>query len=101
MADEQKIYVGQTALTIRLDTKIDLTTMSTAVIKYVKPDGTQSEWVAVQYGAATDGVIEYTITSAADIDQDGLWKVWAYIVFNDSTVAPGDTATFLVSIEGY
>jgi len=100
MSTEQKIYVGQTALSIRLDTKIDLTTMSTAKIKYIKPDGTQGEWTAVLYGNAADGIISYTINSASDIDQDGLWKMWAYVTFNDSTVAPGDIATMTAHIEG-
>lgn len=99
MADEQKVYVGQTALSIQLDTKIDLTSGATFLIKYVKPDATTGSWTAAVIGVATDGIIGYT-ADAGELDAAGDWKVWAHVTFNDATFAPGDPATFTVYTEG-
>ena len=98
MAD--KIYVGQTALTLQLDTGIDLSTAVSAIMKYVKPDKTEGEWVSVIDSPATAGIISYDIQSATDLDQSGTWKRWAYITFTGSKVAPGDCITFEVFDEG-
>jgi len=98
MAD--KIYVGQTALTLTLSTGIDLTTASSVEIKYIKPDKTLGSWTADVDSPATGGSISYTIQSATDLDVSGSWKMWAYVTFSGSTVAPGDCATFTVYDEG-
>lgn len=54
---EQKIYVGQTALQIQLDTKIDLTTGSIFLIKYSDPENDIDSWPASVVGDAADGII--------------------------------------------
>ena len=89
----QKIYVGQTALTMKLDTKISLSTAATAVMKYEKPDGTEGQWVCA---TDVDGYISYNIVNATDLDQAGVWKRWAEITFTSGKWAPGDPVTFIV-----
>ena len=98
MAD--KIYVAQTALTLQLETGIDLSTAVSVVMKYIKPDKTEGQWVAEINTPATDGVISYDVASATDLDQSGTWKRWAYITFTGSKVAPGDCVSFEVYDEG-
>ena len=95
-----KIYVGQTALTLQLDTGIDLSTASSALMKFIRPDKTVGQWVAVIDAPATDGIISYDIASATDLDQSGIWKRWAYITFTGGAVAPGDCVPFEVFDEG-
>jgi hypothetical protein len=93
----QKIYVGQTALAIQLDTTIDLTTMTVGLIKYMKPDGTTGQWTAVE---DDPGVLSYTVQSSSDLDMEGTWKWWAYVTFVDGSYAPGDPVTEYVYTEG-
>ncbi len=94
---QQKIYVGQTALSIQLDTTIDLSTMATGVIRYSKPDGSSGEWAAVE---GDPGVLVYDIQSGSDLDQEGDWKFWTFVTFVDGSVAPGDTVAEYVFTQG-
>ena len=94
-----KIYVGQTALIIRVTTGIDLSTASAVQIKYKKPDGTTGAWTGTVYNE-TRGIISYTIASASDLDQEGDWIAWAYVTFTGGTVAPGNIFKFHVYTEG-
>ena len=71
----QKIYVNQTALELRMDTNIDLSTMASAVIKYEKPDESTGEWSATAGGS---GILIKNF-EAGEIDQSGLWKFWVYV----------------------
>ena len=91
-----KIYVGQTALRIILDTGVTLTSVSVALIKYKKPDKTTGSWVATEDGQT----IYYDIDSASDLDQDGAWTMWAYITYADATVVPGEPVIVKVYAEG-
>jgi len=93
----QKIYVGQTALIMKLDTKIDLSTAATALMRYRKPSGASGSWVC-----ATDAnnLISYTIVNASDLDEPGTWTRWADITFVGGTWAPGDPVTFVVHSVG-
>lgn len=90
-----KIYVGQTALTIRLTTSIDLSSAKTTLIKYKKPDGTEGSWVATVFNVAT-GIISYVVASASILDQSGVWVLWAHITFNDDTVAAGEAVKQII-----
>lgn len=94
---EQKIYEGQTALQVQLDTEINLSTGSSYAIKYVDPDGATGSWSAAVYGDAADGIIG---TTSAPALAAGVWKIWAYVTFADGSVAPGDPVTFRVYTEG-
>jgi hypothetical protein len=99
MLDMGKIYKGQTALAIRLRTKVNLEFAASIWIKYRKPDGTESAWVATVYNIDR-GIIEYKIQSAADLDQAGTWTLWAYVTFTDGNSAPGESVTVEVYEEG-
>lgn len=96
----QQIYKNQTALVLRFDTGIDLSTASAAVIKYIKPDGTAGQFSAVLDSPTTDGTISYTVASSTDLDQSGYWKMWAYVTFGGTTYAPGSVEKVLVREEG-
>lgn len=98
MANEEKIYVGQTALQIQLDTKIDLTLMQSALIKYNDPDGNAGSWAASLIDLAIDGIIG---TASEPTLIEGLWKVWSHITFTDARTAPGDPVTFYAYTEGH
>jgi hypothetical protein len=98
----QKIYKNQTALTFKLDTKIDLTAATAAVIKYSKP-GTPvvtGSWTADIDTPVSDGIISYDIDSADDLDESGQWTIWAYVTFTGGLVAPGDPYKFIVYEQG-
>ena len=98
----QKIYKNQTALTFQLDTKINLTAATEAVIKYTKPGipVVTGEWVATVDTPAADGIISYDIVSEDDLDESGEWTIWAYVTFSGSLVAPGDFYKFIVYEQG-
>ncbi len=97
----QKVYVGQTALTIRLNTHISLDTAASAKIRYLKPQDTSQihSWNA-NIKDSSAGVIEYEIQSSSDLDKEGTWVCWAYITFNDGSIAQGQPAEFYVYKEG-
>lgn len=97
MADEQKIYVEQTALQIQADTKIDLTTLQTGLIKYRDPGGLTGSWPASVVGGATEGIIG---TNDPPTLTPGLWTAWAHVTFDDNSYAPGDIFLFTVYTEG-
>jgi len=92
------IYTTQSSLRIQLNTEVDLTGISSAAIKYRKPDNTESQFTATVLDAAA-GIIYYDLVSA-ELDQVGKWYFWAYITFGDARVAPGNVASAIVSEEG-
>lgn len=94
-----KIFLKQTALTITLDTGIDLTDATAAKIKYKKPNGKTGEWTAQIDSPATSGTISYAV-QAGDLDMKGDWKFWSHITFSDATVAPGEAVVQRVYAEG-
>lgn len=90
-----KVYVGQSSFQLKLTTGVDITGAKTVQIKYRKPDGsTTGAWTAVVESAAT-GVIYYDFAEG-DLDQQGTWTVWAYIVFSDDRDADGEAQKFRV-----
>lgn len=94
-----KIFVGQTALAIRLNTGISLATSKSWLIKYRKPTGATGNWTATVYDSP-NGVIQYTVLNASDLDVAGTWAMWAHITFNDNTVAAGEAASVPIYTEG-
>ena len=93
-----KIYKNQTALRIRLQTRTNLTG-ATAKVKYEKPSGATGDWDAV-ISNAEDGVVDYDIAGANDLDESGEWTFWAYVTFSGGTVAPGEPVIVRVYEEG-
>jgi hypothetical protein len=89
-----KVYVGQSALTILLETGIDLSTATTTEIRYKKPDGTEGSWPATVTGSSNTK-LSYGVADTSQLDQEGEWKVWAYAVFSSGT-AIGEAASMTV-----
>ena len=93
-----KIYVHQTALTIKLTVGVDITG-ATPVVKYQKPSGATGEWSATIVDAA-NGVIKYDISSPSDINETGTWVFWADITFASGEWAPGEATEMYVYSPG-
>lgn len=93
-----KVYKGQGYLRLELDCKnpdIETGTTVTAVIKYVKPDGTIGTWDNAS-GVTLLGTIVKKQMTNGDIDQagegdDGKWT-FQPIITVDGLVGPCDTA---------
>jgi hypothetical protein len=92
------LYAGQTAVKITLDGLGNLSDASSAVIKYKKPDGSESSWNAV-IDNIEQGVISYDLTSADEVTA-GDMTVWAYVVFSDGRIGIGDPVKITVRREG-
>lgn len=90
------IYSGQSSLRIDLDTGVDLSTASSVLIKYRKPDGITGSWTAT----ASTTKARYDVTSTSTFDVAGIWTVWAFVTFQDGRVAAGTPAQFIVRTPG-
>ena len=93
-----KIFKGQTALRITLNTFTDLQDAVSAVIKYRKPNGTKGEFSAA-VGDGAKGVIFHECIEG-DIDVSGWWVFWAFITFGDCRTAAGEAAKVYIWQEG-
>jgi hypothetical protein len=60
---------------------VDLSTATTTVIHYRKPDGEEGEWT----GTVSGENVQYT-TVADDIDQSGVWYTQAFATYADGTI---------------
>lgn len=92
-------FIGQTGVTIQVEMGIDITGASTKKIKYRKPSGETGEWTATVV-SDTAGVLKYTTTTAAELDEAGLWDVWPYAILGDGSIAIGLVSMFPVYAEG-
>lgn len=98
MAD--KIYVGQTELSIRLITGIDITGASSVLIKYKKPsDSIVYSWNASIEDAAS-GIIYYNIQSVEDLNVSGKWKFWAHVTLSSGNIGIGRPTFYDIYDEG-
>lgn len=95
----QRIFKNQTALTLKLDTKIDLTSATNVWMKYIKPSGVTGIWNATIDSPATAGIISHII-AAGELNESCEWTRWAYIEIGGTKYAPGDAVTFTVYEEG-
>jgi hypothetical protein len=93
-----KIFIGQTALRITLNTFCDLEDVNQAVIKYRKPDGSTGEFAAA-VGDTAKGVIFYECIEG-DLNISGWWSFWAFATFADGRLAAGETAKVYIWEEG-
>jgi hypothetical protein len=93
-----KIFKGQSALRITLNTFTDLEDVERAVIKYRKPDGAYGEFPAA-VGDPVKGVVFHECIEG-EIDVSGWWSFWAFITFGDGRTAAGETAKVYVWNEG-
>jgi hypothetical protein len=93
-----RVFKGQSALRITVKTFTDLEGISSAAIKYRKPDGSLGEFGA----GVTDvdkGIIFHECIEG-EIDIAGWWVFWAFIVFADGRTAAGETAKVFIWNEG-
>jgi len=68
-------FARQTKLTLESPVKIDDLTIVSGKFEYIKPSGATGEFIAT-----TDNVnnrIFYDIQTVNDIDEFGVWKIWA------------------------
>ena len=93
-----KIYKGQSALRITLNTFTDLEDILSAVIKYRKPDGKTGEFTAA-VGDTAKGVIFHECIEG-ELDVSGWWSFWAFVAFADGRTAAGETAKVYIWNEG-
>jgi hypothetical protein len=93
-----KIFVKQSALRITLKTFTDLEGVTSAVIKYRKPNGKTGEFAAA-VGDPAKGVIFHECLEN-EIDASGWWFFWAFITFADGRSAAGEAAKVYVWNEG-
>ena len=93
-----KIYRGQTALRITIKTFCDLEGITSAVIKYLKPDGIIGQFPAAVKDTEK-GVIFHEIIEG-EIDISGWWVFWAYVTFEDGRSAAGEASKVFVWEEG-
>ena len=93
-----RIYKGQTALRLTLNTFTDLEDILSAVIKFRKPNGKTGEFAAA-VGDTAKGVIFHECIEG-DIDVSGWWSFWAFITFADGRTAAGEAARVFVWQEG-
>ena len=93
-----KIFKCQTALRITVKTFCNLEGVTSAAIKYRKPDGKIGEFAAAVKDTA-NGVIFHEIIEG-EIDISGWWSFWAFITFEDGRSAAGEAAKVFVWEEG-
>ena len=93
-----KIFRGQSALRITVRTFIDLEGITSAVIKYRKPNGSTGEFLAAVSDPA-NGVIFHECIEG-ELDASGWWVFWAFVMFADGRTAAGEAAKVYVWEEG-
>jgi len=93
-----RIYKGQSALRITVKTFTDLEDVTTALIKYRKPDKTYGAFSA-GISDSENGIIFHECLEG-EIDKAGWWSFWAFLTFEDGRTAAGETAKVFVWHEG-
>lgn len=94
-----KIFVGQSALRFVADTNVDITGATGTLIKYTKPDGSTGTFSASILDAE-EGTIYYDVVNTTELDQAGVWYMWAHVTFSDGRVAQGVPVRVKVYVEG-
>ena len=92
--EDKYTYTNTVGLKIVLDTKIDLSDISAAIIKCRKPDKTIESWSAEVDTDNTSYI--YHVTKIGDLDQEGDYELQAYIEYSDGSHFYGDIAVLTV-----
>lgn len=79
MSDPLKIYVGDTATRLEIDTELDLTSATSLLIKAKKPSGAFEDWPAEMIVGQTTKM--RCTEPAGFFDEAGIWEFHAYAVF--------------------
>ncbi len=74
----------------------DISSATVLQIIFHKPDGTDATKTASFYTDGTDGVLTWATTSTSDLDQEGLWKLQAYVEFSGGGKYHSDIRQFQV-----
>jgi len=93
------IYVGQSALRMRLLLGIDIIGAQEVLIKYTKPSGETGEWNA-EVESDSEGIIYYDLLEPSDLDEAGDWVFWGSVQFEDGRIAPSRAIVVMVRTEG-
>ena len=96
MADQ--IYVGQEALRIKLDVKIDISAATGLKMYYRKPDLTEGSWTGTLSG--TQFIQKDFIADAAELDQQGNWWFWTFCIMSDGRDIIGDAVEYYIKLPG-
>ena len=70
-----KVYKNDIGTAIILDTTEDISTQTTLKILYMKPSGTEGEWIATVY----DTTKAKYVTTSGDLSEKGLWYLQVYL----------------------
>jgi hypothetical protein len=92
-----KIYANQTDLTIKLDTKKDLSNTHVAKIAYKNPKGILGEWNAT-IDSPINGIISYSIVS--ELKYIGQWVIWAKTIDSQGLISIGESSALYVYEQG-
>jgi len=92
------IFVGQEALQLRLDTKLDLTGASDLKIKFKRPDGSAGEWGGTLY--STTFIQKSFINDADELNGAGIWTFWTCATMSDGRLIQGKPVQYQVRAEG-
>jgi hypothetical protein len=93
-----KIYAGQTSLSLRVNTACPLNDAELCEIRYRKPDGSEGAFEAVILDPMT-GLLGYDL-GTGDLDQPGWWSFWSWVQFSGGRWAPGDPKKVYIRQEG-
>lgn len=94
-----KIYVGQSDLTIKLETGKNLTGISNVSIITKNPSGVVGAFPATVMDAIK-GTIQYAVTSTNDINAFGDWKFWAKVVDAQGLISIGEPTVIKIFKQG-
>ena len=93
-----RIYIGQTKLDLVTKVGQDITGAITTDLKYRKPNGIIGVFNCSIKDALV-GELTYSVQSN-DLDINGNWKLWAYVVFADGRIGIGNSFDIKVYKEG-
>ena len=95
-----KVYLNQSALRIRLNTFQELSEATVTQIKYRDPNGNTGTWNATVDSSDTAWLYYDLVLNPLDLNNLGIWTVWAYVTFSDLRSAAGEPYPFRVFAEG-
>jgi hypothetical protein len=100
MSCESQLHVGDKNFTFQVTVgedclPIDISTSTSKIIVFTKPDGSILEKTALFVTDGTDGKISYS-TVDGDIDQAGMWKIQAEVEFGSGSYYHSNIKLFKV-----
>ncbi len=89
MAQVREIHVEDIGTSFRVtvydsEVVVDISSATSMLLNFYKPDKSTVSQVAVHYTDGTDGVLEY-ITTSNDLDMAGNWKIQAVVTLPTGT----------------